>query len=73
MEYNFERLNIWKESRMFVKDVYEISKRFPKEELFGLTSQVRRAAVSVVANFVEGNNRVSKKIKLIFIPYRLLR
>lgn len=61
MEYSFERLMIWRECRLFVKEVYFLTKKLPKEELYGLINQIRRAAISVSANFVEGNNRVSPK------------
>lgn len=66
MSYNFERLDVWTASRQFVKCAYFLSKKLPKEESFGLISQIRRAAVSVPANYVEGNNRVSYKDKAHF-------
>ncbi len=59
--FSFEKLEVWKRSRVFVSDVYLISKKFPDEEKFGLTSQIRRAAVSVTANIAEGVSRTSKK------------
>jgi four helix bundle protein len=51
----YHRLLVWQKGHQLVKEVYEITKKFPKEEVFGLTSQTRRAAVSVVANIVEGH------------------
>lgn len=59
--FSFEKLDVWQKSRVFVSDIYLISKQFPDEEKFGLTNQVRRAAVSVSANIAEGVSRISKK------------
>ena len=50
----FEDLIVWQKAHALVLRVYEVTKAFPKEELFGLTSQMRRAAVSVPANIAEG-------------------
>lgn len=66
MSYNFERLDVWIACRNFVKYSYSLVKKLPKEESFGLINQIRRAAVSVSANYVEGNNRVSYKDKAHF-------
>lgn len=59
--FSFEKLDVWQKSRVFVSDIYLISKQFPDEEKFGLTNQVRRVAVSVSANIAEGVSRISKK------------
>jgi len=53
------KLLAWQESVSLVKQVYEISARYPKEELYGLTSQIRRAAISVPSNIAEGAARDS--------------
>ena len=58
---SFEELTIWQEAREFTNSVYTISKRFPKEELYGVTSQIRRASVSIMSNIAEGFNRRSTK------------
>ena len=50
----FKDLIVWQKAHTFVLGVYETSKSFPKEELYGLTSQFRRAAISVPANIAEG-------------------
>lgn len=63
---NFEDVEIWKKSHAFVLSVYRLTENFPKHELFGLTSQLRRAAVSVPANFAEGFKKTGKADKLRF-------
>jgi four helix bundle protein len=64
---SFEKLIVLKKSHSFVLKIYEITKNFPKEELYGLTSQIRRAAVSIPSNIVEGKSRNSKKDYLRFL------
>jgi four helix bundle protein len=54
-------LDVWKGAIVLTKAVYEISEKFPKREDFALTSQMRRAAVSVASNIAEGAGRYSKK------------
>jgi len=56
-----EKLEVWQESMCLVKAVYEQTQRFPKEELYGLTQQMRRAAVSIPSNLAEGAARAGKK------------
>ena len=56
-----ERLDLWKRSIDFVVAIYRLTDNFPKEEKFGLTSQLRRAAVSVAANVAEGAAKTSTK------------
>lgn len=58
---NFEKLEVWQKSHQFVLNVYRITESFPKEELYGLTSQLRRSASSVPTNIVEGNEKKSIK------------
>ncbi len=57
MRHNFLHLGIWKRSRLLVKQIYTITKSFPPEEKFGLTSQIRRCSVSVPSNIAEGCGR----------------
>lgn len=59
--HNFKELKIWQKGRKFVKEVYKITRKFPKEELFVLTSQMRRAAISIPSNIAEGAGRGTDK------------
>jgi len=59
--YSFEKLDVWVEARQWVAWIYKLTKKFPPEEKFGLTSQIRRASVSVVSNLAEGSARKSPK------------
>ena len=54
---SFQQLEVWQEAHKLVLQVYEVTRQFPADEKFGLTSQMRRAAVSVPANVVEGFKR----------------
>ena len=58
-----KKLNVYQTSLLLVKEIYQLTSAFPKEELFGLTSQLRRAAVSVASNLSEGAARISKPDK----------
>ena len=58
---DFHKLGIWQRSHQLTLDVYKASKAFPKDELFGLTSQIRRAASSIPTNIAEGCGRASNK------------
>jgi four helix bundle protein len=63
---SFEDVEVWRKAHAFVLAMYRLTERFPRHELFGLTSQLRRAAVSVPANFAEGFKRRGKIEKLRF-------
>jgi four helix bundle protein len=63
MTYSFETLDVWKYSRELTRRVYSITARFPQEEKYVLTSQLRRACISVCSNIAEGSARWSKKEK----------
>jgi four helix bundle protein len=54
---SYRQLEIWQKSMGLVNKIYQISSTFPKEEIFGLTSQIRRAAISIPANIAEGWGR----------------
>lgn len=64
---SFQELIVWQRAHEFVLSVYRYTKRFPKDELFGLTSQFRRAAVSIAANIAEGYKKRSKNDKARFL------
>jgi four helix bundle protein len=58
---NFQDLRIWQKGIEVVKDIYILTKKFPKEELYGLSSQMRRSAVSIPSNIAEGFRRYHNK------------
>ena len=58
--FNFEKLDTWQRAIQFADLVYRATRRFPDEERFGLTSQMRRAAVSISSNIAEGTSRHSR-------------
>lgn len=64
--FSFEKLNVWVDSKALVKLIYLITKKFPSEEKFGLTSQLRRASISVASNIAEGSSRNTNKDKAHF-------
>jgi len=57
----YRKLETWKKAYTLGIEVYRLTKSFPKEELYGITSQMRRAATSIAANIAEGNARASTK------------
>jgi four helix bundle protein len=57
---SFKQLTVWQRSIELTMEIYRLTQRFPREELFGLTSQLRRAAVSVASNIAEGQSRGTK-------------
>jgi len=59
--FNFERLEVWQKSIDFADFVYRVTKSFPDDERFGLTNQMRRAAVSISSNIAEGTSRHSRE------------
>lgn len=63
---DFKKLKVWQKAHFFVLEVYRLTKTFPKEELFGITGQIRRAAVSIANNIAEGCGRSSKREMLRF-------
>jgi four helix bundle protein len=59
--HRFKDLEIWKQSRVFCKEIYVVTVQFPESEKFGLTNQLRRASVSIPSNIAEGASRKSNK------------
>lgn len=63
---SFEQLLVWQKAHQYVIAIYQITKQYPKEELFCLVSQMRRAAISITANIAEGYIKIGLKDKLRF-------
>lgn len=61
MKHNFKKLDIWSRSVDFVTEIYLLTQTYPKEEIFGLIAQTRRAAVSAPLNISEGSAKSSNK------------
>lgn len=64
---SFKDLVVWQKAHALVLEVYKLTEKFPKHELFGLTSQIRRSAVSVAANIAEGYKKKSDLDKARFL------
>lgn len=60
LKLNHKNLEVWQKAIEFVSQIYFLTKSFPKEELFGISNQLRRASVSTVSNIAEGASRKSK-------------
>ncbi len=67
----YKELEVWKEARRLVKEVYKLISEFPKSELFGLTSQINRSVISIPSNIAEGCVRYSDKDTNKFIDIAL--
>jgi len=61
MQCNFEKLKVYQKALELANEIYSITKEYPKEEIFGLGAQIRRAAVSIVLNIAEGSARTKKE------------
>jgi four helix bundle protein len=59
MADSFRDLTVWKRSMQLTVSIYRLTQKFPREEIYGLTSQIRRSAVSVPSNIAEGHGRLS--------------
>src|SRR5690606_7890842 len=66
MAYAFEKLEVWQKSRTLVTKIYKVTSFFPTDEKYGLTSQFRRASVSVSSNIAEGSTGWRKRDKARF-------
>ena len=59
--FRFEKLEVWQDARKINQAIYRLTRKFPREELFAMTSQIRRASISVSSNIAEGSGRNSDK------------
>lgn len=64
---SYRDLQVWQKARILVKEIYQLSSAFPKEEMYGLTAQIRRAVISVPSNIAEGSSKGSTKEFLRFL------
>ena len=64
---DYTKLDVWFEARRLTNMIYEVSKQFPREEIYGLTNQIRRCAVSVPSNIAEGCGRQTSKDTINFL------
>lgn len=67
MVKSYRELEVWRRAMTLAEECYRITRTFPKDELFGMTSQIRRAAASIPANLAEGQGRQHTKEFLNFI------
>jgi four helix bundle protein len=58
---NFKQLEVWQQSRSLTREIYLASARLPKDEVYGMTSQLKRASVSIASNIAEGSGRFSRQ------------
>jgi four helix bundle protein len=68
---NFKELKVWQKAYQLCLEIYRVTRNFPKEEIYGLTSQIRRAAVSVPSNVAEGYGRktTGEYIQALYVAY----
>ena len=68
---NYKELNVWQKSHALCLHIYKITKGFPKDEIYGLTSQIRRSAVSIPSNIAEGYGRKTtiEYVRFLYIAY----
>ncbi len=59
-ESHYQKLKVWQKARRLTKEVYVATRQFPRDEIFGLTQQMRRAVISIVCNIAEGQGRSSR-------------
>jgi four helix bundle protein len=64
--FSFEKLEVWQNSRMFILDIYKLTAKFPSNEIFGITSQIKRSSSSIATNISEGTSRNTNKDKAHF-------
>jgi len=70
IQLSHKKLEVWKRSMELVSEIYSITNKFPKTELFTLTSQLRRASISIISNLSEGASRTSNLERKDFLKYQ---
>jgi four helix bundle protein len=73
MNYSFEKLEVWTDARELTRIIYKITRGFPDDERFGIINQMRRAAISVSSNIVEGSYRSTGKRQIKFYDYSIFK
>jgi four helix bundle protein len=63
MGFSFEKLDVYREALDFANEIYQVTKRYPKDEIFGITNQIRRSAMSIAQNIAEGSGRTKKEFR----------
>ena len=71
MAFRFEDLQVWQKAMDLCEEINQITKKFPKDEIYVLTSQIKRAADSVVLNIAEGSTGQTKSVFKLFLTYSL--
>ena len=71
MSFRFEDLQVWQKAVELDEQINQLTKKFPKDEIYVLTSQIKRAADSVVLNIAEGSTGQSKSVFKVFLSYSL--
>ena len=67
--HDFKKFKVWQKARTFTRELYTLTKSFPEDEKFGITSQIRRATISITNNIAEGCGRTSYKQLVQFLHY----
>ena len=65
--FSFEKLGVWQNSRLFILDIYKLTNNYPTNEIYGMTSQLKRSASSIATNIAEGTSRNTNKDKAHFL------
>lgn len=65
--FSFEKLEVWQNCRILISDIYKLTSKFPSNELFGITSQIKRSSSSIATNIAEGTSRNTNKDKAHFL------